>query len=333
MQTRDRRRTALAGTVALLLHCIAPCHAQGPGSTQTAFPQRALRLVIPFAPGGTNDIIGRLVAQKAGENLGQSIVADNRAGAGGLIGSAAVAKATPDGYTLLLGHIGTLAVNPTLYSKLPYDPLRDFIPITLVARLPNLLAVNPAVPVKTLAELIALAKAKPGAVSYGSGGVGGAGHLASEYLGLLAAVKLTHVPYRGTGPAVVDVVSGQLSMVLAGVPAIVPHVRSGQLRAIAVSGPTRLKVLPEIPTMMESGLPGYEATQWYGIVAPTSTPGRIIERLHSAITSAVMSPEIVERFAADGAEAAISTPEEFNAFIRKEIARWAPVIKAAGIRE
>ena len=241
------------------------------------------------------------------------------------------AKSAPDGYTIVIGHIGTLAVNPTLYSKLAYNPVKDFDPITLIAKLPNLMAVNPTVPAKTVAQLIALAKSNPGKLSYGSGGVGGAGHLATEYFRLLTKIDIVHVPYRGTGLAVIDVISGQLDMVMAGVPAIVPHTRTGKLRALGVSSLTRLSILPDIPTIAESGAPGYDATQWYGILTPAGTPKAILASLHAGLEKALATPSLRERFAADGAEPFTTTSEEFAAYMKREIARWAPVIRKAGL--
>ena len=294
------------------------------------YPERAIRLIIPFAPAGTNDIIGRVVAQKAGELLGQTIVADNRAGAGGTIGSTLAARSQPDGYTLLLGHIGTLAVNPTLYRKPGYDPLKDFTPITLVAKLPNLMAVFPKLSAKTVQEFVALAKAKKGGLSYGSGGVGGAAHLATEYFKQQTGIDIVHVAYRGTGLAVVDVISGQLAMTMAGIPAIIPHVRNGNLRSMAVTGAQRFRMLPDVPTVAESGVPGFEATQWYGIVTAAGAPKAVLSTLHAAIVKAVHSPEVSERFAADGAEPFTNSPQEFRAYIQAEIDRWAPIVRAIG---
>ena len=296
-----------------------------------AYPAKSIRLIIPFAPGGTNDIVGRLIGQKLGEIVGQQVVPDNRGGAGGTIGMELAAKAAPDGYAIVIGHIGTLAVNPTLYSKLSYDPVKDLAPITLVSKLPNLMAVNPTVPARTVMEFIALAKSRPGKLSYGSGGTGGAGHLATEYFRLLTGIDLVHVPYRGTGLAVVDVISGQLDMVMAGVPAIVPHTRTGKLRALGVSGLARLSILPNIATIAESGAPGYEATQWYGILAPAGTPAAVIAVLHAGLEKALASADVKERLAADGADPFVTTPDEFSAFMKLEIARWAPVIRKAGL--
>ena len=294
------------------------------------YPAKALRLIIPFGPGGTNDILGRLVALRLGEALGQQVIADNRGGAGGSIGMDLAAKSPPDGYTIAIGHVGTLAVNKTLYRKLAYDPVKSFEHITLIAKLPNLMAVNPTVPAKTVKELIALAKSRPGKLTYGSGGTGGAGHLATEYFKLLTKSDMVHVPYRSTGLAVIDCVAGQTDLVFAGVPAIVPHTRAGKLRAMGMSGLTRLSILPDIPTIAET-VPGYEATQWYGIVAPASTPKPILNALHAGLVKAVNHPAFREALANDGADPVTTTPEEFAAYVRKEIARWAPVIQKAGL--
>ena len=295
-----------------------------------AYPAKPLRLIIPFGPGGTNDILGRLVALRLGEALGQQIIPDNRGGAGGSIGMEVAAKSPPDGYTIAIGHIGTLAVNKTLYSRLGYDPVKSFDHITMISKLPNLMAVNPTVPAKSVKEYIALAKARPGKLTYGSGGTGGAGHLATEYLKLMTKTEMVHVPYRSTGLAVIDTVAGQTDMVFAGVPAIVPHTRTGRLRALGLSGTVRLKILPDVPTVAE-GVPGYEATQWYGIVAPAGTPKPVLNTLHAGLVKVVNHPAFRESLAADGAEPVTTSPEEFTAFIRKEISRWAPVIQKAGL--
>ncbi|MBI1990999.1 MAG: tripartite tricarboxylate transporter substrate binding protein [Betaproteobacteria bacterium] len=296
------------------------------------YPARTIRLIIPFAPGGANDILGRLIAARLSETVGQQVVPDNRPGAGGSIGAELVSKSPPDGYMLVIGHIGTLAVNPTLYRKLGYNPVSDFQPISLVAKVPSIMVVHPSVPARSLKELIALAKSRPGALVYGSGGNGGAGHLATEYFKLMAKVDMVHVPYRGTGAALVDLIAGQTQLVFAGVPGAAAHVRSGRLRALGVSTSTRLAVFPELPTIAEAGVPGYEVTQWYGVLAPAGTPKAVVDRLHKEIVSAVKSKQMHERLTADGSEPITSTPEEFASYIKSEIARWAPVIRAAGIR-
>lgn len=311
----------------LLVACVL---ASAVGHAQT-YPVKPVRLIIPFAPGGGNDILGRLIGGKLAELIGQQVVIDNRAGAGGTIGAELAAKAAPDGYTLVIGHIGTLAVNPTLYPKLAYDPLRDFQPISLFAKVANMMVIHPSLPVKSVKDLIALARAKPGMLVYGSGGNGGAGHLATEYFKLLAKVDIRHIPYKGTGPALVDLLAGQTQLIFAGIPGTVAHVKSGRLRPLAVSTAKRLAVFPDVPTVAET-VPGYEATQWYGVLAPTGTPAAVVSRLNREIDTGLKDPRIQERLVAGGSEPFASTPEEFSAYIKAEIARWAPVIKAAAIR-
>ncbi len=295
------------------------------------YPQKTIRLIIPFAPGGSNDIIGRLLATRLTETLGQQVIPDNRAGAGGSIGAELAAKSPPDGYTLVIGHIGTLAVNPTLYRRLAYNPVTDFAPISTIAKVANIMVVHPSLPVKSVPELLALVRSKPGALAYGSGGTGGAGHLATEYFKLMAKVDMVHVPYKGTGPALVDLIAGQTQVVFAGVPGIVGHVKSGRLRPLGVSTGRRLAVFPDLPTIAEAGVPNYEATQWYGVLAPAGTPGPIVDRLNREIASWVQTRQLQERLVAGGSEAFTTRPDEFLAFIKSEIERWAPVIKSANI--
>lgn len=296
------------------------------------YPAHPIRMIIPFTPGGAQDVIGRFVGIKLSEALGQQVVIDNRPGAGGVIGLELLAKALPDGYTLGIGAFGTLAINPTLHPKLPYDAVKSFQPITLVAKVPNLLTVSPALPVKSVKGLIELAKTKPGGLAYGSGGIGSGIHLTTEYFSLMAHVKLVHVPYKGTAPAVVGLLSGECAMVFAAIQGLAPHVRSGKIRALAVSTSKRLPVFPEVPTIAEDGLPGFEATQWYGVLAPAGTPRAVVNRLRGAIVDALRSPDGQERLAADASEPVGNSPEEFSAFIKSEIARWAPVVKASGAR-
>lgn len=305
---------------------LAACNVQA-----QAYPTKPIRLIIPFAPGGGNDVLGRLIGGKLSELIGQQVVIDNRAGAGGTIGAELAAKAAPDGYTLVIGHIGTLAVNPTLYRRLPYDPLKDFQPVSLFAKVANMMVVHPSLPAKSVKELIALAKAKPGVLVYGSGGNGGAGHLATEYFKLLAKVDIRHIPYKGTGPALIDLLAGQTQLIFAGIPGTVPHVRAGKLRPLAVSTSARLAIFPDVPTVAET-VPGYEATQWYGVLAPAGTPAAVVSRLNKEIARALKDPQLEERLVASGSEPLPSTPEAFSAFIKSEISRWEPVIKAAGIR-
>jgi len=296
------------------------------------YPVKPVRLVVPFTPGGTTDILGRLVAQKLSESIGRQVIVDNRPGAGGTIGSDIVAKSPADGYTLIMGHIGTFGVNPTLYPKLPYDAVKDFQPITLFAMITNLLSVNPSLPVKSVKELVALARARPGQLNYGSGGNGSAAHLATEYFKLLSKTDIVHIPYKGTAPAITDLLAGNTSMILTGVPAQLPHIKSGRLRALGVASAKRQPLFPELPTIMEGGVKGYEATQWYGVLAPAGTPRPIVDRLNAALVKALQSAEVKERLASEAGEPVGNSPEEFHAFIQKEIARWAPVIRASGAK-
>jgi len=296
------------------------------------YPVKPVRLVVPFTPGGTTDILGRLVAQKLSESIGRQVIVDNRPGAGGTIGSDIVAKSPADGYTLIMGHIGTFGVNPTLYPKLPYDAVKDFQPITLFAMITNLLSVNPSLPVKSVKELVALARARPGQLNYGSGGNGSAAHLATEYFKLLSKTDIVHIPYKGTAPAITDLLAGNTSMILTGVPAQLPHIKSGRLRALGVASAKRQPLFPELPTIMESGVKGYEATQWYGVLAPAGTPRPIVDRLNAALVKALQSADVKERLASEAGEPVGNSPEEFHAFIQKEIARWAPVIRASGAK-
>lgn len=296
-----------------------------------AYPAKSVRLIIPFAPGGANDILGRLIGAKLSESMKQQFIIDNRAGAGGTIGADLAAKSPPDGYTLVIGHIGTLAVNPTLYKKLTYDPLKDFQAISLFAKVASVMVIHPSLPVKSVKDLVALAIRQPGALVYGSGGNGGAGHLATEYFKLMAKVDMGHIPYKGTGPALVDLLAGQTQLVFAGVPGAVAHIKTGRLRALGVSTSNRLPTLPDVPTVGET-LPGYEATQWYGVLAPTGTPAAIVSRLNREIGDSLKDPKVQERLVSGGSEPFASTPEEFSAYIKSEIDHWAPIIKAAGIR-
>jgi len=312
-----------------VLAIIALCAAKAFGQD---YPIKPVRLIIPFAPGGSNDILGRMIGTKLAEAMGQQVVIDNRAGAGGSIGVELAAKSAPDGYTLVIGHIGTLAVNPTLYKKLPYDPIKDLQTISMLAKVANIMVVHPSLPAKSVRELIALAKAKPGMLVYGSGGNGGAGHLATEYFKLMAKIDIEHIPYKGTAPAIIDLLAGQTQLVFGGIPGIGGHIRNGRLRALGVSTSKRLTIFPEVPTVAEVGVPGYEATQWYGVLAPAGTPNWIVARLNREIVHTLQNPQIQQRLADDGSEPLASTPEEFTAFIKSETARWAPVIKAAGIR-
>ena len=314
--------------------CVALALAAAGGShaaTQDNYPTKPLRLVVPFTPGGSTDILARLVAKQITDTFGKQCIIDNRPGAGGVIGMEITARAAPDGYTLVMGHIGTLAVNPALHSKLSYDPVNDFQPITLVAMIPNMLSVNPKVPAKSVKELIALAQAKPGSLNYGSGGNGSAAHLATEYFELMTKTSLVHIPYKGTAPAVTDVIAGNISMILTGVPPQLAFVKAGRLRPVAVATAKRLPMFPDVPTIGET-VKGYEATQWYGILAPAKVPKAYIDKLNAAIVKALHNGETKALLSAEAAEPIGNSPEEFGRFIKSEIARWAPVVQQSGAK-
>ena len=296
---------------------------------QTARP---LRIVVPFTPGGSTDILARALAPRLAQSLGQPVVVDNRPGAGGSLGAAEAAKAEPDGQTLLMGHIGTLGVNPSMYPKLAYDPLRSFVPVAYVARVPNVLVVAATSPWRTLADLLAAARAQPGRLTYSSGGNGSAAHITFEYLKLRAKVFMLHIPYRGTAPSVTDVLAGQVDCTFTGAPAVIPHVRSGRLRALAVSSPLRLPQLPDVPTVAESGLAGFEADQWYGLVAPAGTPAAVVARLNAEVNKALALPDVAQQLAVEGAVPAPTTPQAFGDLIRREIPRWAEVVRAGNVK-
>jgi tripartite-type tricarboxylate transporter receptor subunit TctC len=325
-------RIALLAAAAVFTLSCAPVETSRAAETAAPFPAKPVRLIVPFTPGGSTDILARAIGQKLAETWGQSVIIDNRPGAGGSIGMEMAAKAAPDGYTLVMGHVGTLAANPALYPKLPYDPVKDFAPITLIAMVPNVLVVGPAVPSQNVRELVALAKSKPGKLDYGSGGNGSAAHLATEYFKLKAGVDLQHIPYKGTAPALSDLLGGQIALMITGLPPVLPHVKAGKLRILGVASAQRLKGFPDIPTIAESGVPGYEATQWYGLLAPAATPKDIVAKLNSDAVKALKDPSVAERLAGEGAEPVGDTPEQFGAFIRSEIELWGKVIRATGAK-
>ena len=296
------------------------------------YPVRPIRFVVPFAPGGSSEIVGRSVAAEMSKILGQQVYVENKPGAAGNIAMAEVAKAEPDGYTLIMGHIGTLAVNPYMFDKLPYDADRDFIAVSLLAIVPSLFVVNASVPAKDLKEFVKLAQASPGKLTYGSAGNGSAGHLAFEYLKLEAKIDVLHIPYRGTGPQLTDLLGGRLDASAAGAPPLLPHIKTGKLRAIAVGTPQRIAALPDVPTVAEQGYPGFETSQWYGLMAPAKTPDAIVKRLADAAAQSAKSPAVLELFAQDNAVAVGSTPAEFASYIKKEQARWKEVVDKAHIR-
>ncbi|WP_425466744.1 Bug family tripartite tricarboxylate transporter substrate binding protein [Pigmentiphaga humi] len=315
----------------LLLAAAAAAAAGGPARAQE-WPTRPIRLIDPFTPGGSSDVLGRAIAQKLTASLGQSVVLENVPGAGGTVGADRVAKSPADGYTLLIGHIGTLAVSPLIYPQLPYDPLKDFVPVAWLANVVNVLAVHPSVPVRSLPELVAYARANPGRLNYRSGGNGSAAHLAGEYLKMVSETFMVHVPYRGTAPAMTDTIAGRVQLVFTGAPAVIPAINAGQLRPLAVSSSKRLPALPDVPTVAESGYPGFEADQWYGIVAPAGTPAAVVQRLNGPVNQALASAELQTRFQTLGAIGMPSTPEVFGRHIAQEIERWRPVVKAGNIQ-
>ncbi|MFO1305942.1 MAG: tripartite tricarboxylate transporter substrate binding protein [Burkholderiales bacterium] len=320
------RRTFLS-TVAVVVAALAPlAHADGP------YPSKPIRLVVPFAPGGTSEIVARAVAQQLTTQLGQSVFVENKAGGAGTIAMAEVAKAAPDGYTLILGHVGTLAVNPYAMAKQPYDVNRDFVPVALLARVPNLFVLNANVPAKDFKEFVALAKKEPGKLNYGSAGNGSAGHLAFEYLKLVTGIDVVHVPYKGTGPQLQDLIGGRLDASSAGLPALMAQIKSGKLRPIAVGTPQRIPALPDVPTVAELGYKDFETSQWYGIMAPKGTPKEIVSRLNAEINKALASSAVTQRFADDNAASGVGSPEDFAVFIGKEQARWKEVVERGNIR-
>jgi tripartite-type tricarboxylate transporter receptor subunit TctC len=297
------------------------------------YPTKPVKLLVPFAPGGSSEIVARSVAHEMSKSMGQQVIVDNRPGGAGNIAMQEAARAEPDGYTLILGHVGTLAVNPYMFPKLPYNVDKDFVPVTLLAQVPNIFVVNAAnVPAKNLKEFVALAKAKPGTLTYGSAGNGSAGHLAFEYLKLVTGIDVIHVPYKGTGPQITDLIGGRTDASSAGTPPLMPHIKSGKVRAIAVGMPTRIAALPDVGTVAEQGYKGFETSQWYGLIVPAKTPEPIIKRLHAEASKAAKSKEVADRFAADNAIAVGSTPAEFAAFIKKEQERWSDVVKKANIK-
>ena len=297
---------------------------------QANYPTKPVRLIVPFAPGGPSDIIGRLVGQKLADALGQSVVADNRGAAGGIVGFELAARAAPDGYTLLLGSAGGLTMNPSLYVKLPYDPQRDYAPVTQLTVGPNLMCIHPSVAAKSVQEFIALAKAKPGAINFASAGTGN--RLASEFFRIASGINIVNVPYKGTGQAIGDLIGGQVQMMMINPVAAIPQVKGGKLRGLAVTGVKRASIMPEIPTIAESGLPGFEYTSWHAILAPARTPEPIVKRLHTDLVKALNQADVKERFASQGLDTVGSTPEDFRKLIREDTIKQARLIKEVGIK-
>jgi len=329
MGTRGRLLRALRLLPLVLAAALAPrlAHAQA----LDAWPAKPIRFILPFPPGGGTDILGRLIAERLTANLGQPVVTENRGGAGGNLGAEAAAKSAPDGYTIVLV-APSLAISPSMYSKLNYDPVKDFAPVSLVATVPNVMVTSPAVPANTLAEFIRLAKTKPGEMNFGSGGSGTSNHLAGELFNIVAGVKLVHVPYKGVNLAMNDVLSGRIQLVVIGIPATVPNIKAGKLRALALVAPRRSPVLPDVPTVAEAGLPNFEVTTWYGILAPAGTPPPIVARLNAALVKVMHAPELKERLDALATDPVTSTPEEFAGLIRREIVKWRDVVRQAGLK-
>lgn len=318
----------LARWTFLFLACLTStftAQAQSP-----AYPRGPVTLVVPFPAGGPTDAMARQLAQKLGERLGQQVLIDNKGGAGGSIAAEAVAKAAPDGQTLFFGTTGTLAINPSLYTKLRYDPIKDFAPVSLMATTMNVLVVNPEVPAKNLTELIRLAKAKPGTLTYGSAGNGSSNHLSGELLKSAASLQINHIPYKGSAPALVDLMGGRLTMMFDTLAQQTGNIASGKLRALAVTGPHRSPLLPEVPTAQEGGLKDFDVTIWFGVLAPAGTPSSAVDRLAREIANVMSTDEMKKRMQDDGAEARPSSPAEFSALIRSDMAKWAPIVKASG---
>jgi tripartite-type tricarboxylate transporter receptor subunit TctC len=318
-----------AAVTALL---IAVGLANGVSYAQQSYPVRPVRLIVPFPPGGSTDIVGRVAAQYLTELWGYQVMVDNRGGASGQIGAELAAQSPPDGYTLVIGHIGTFGVNPSLYPKLRYDAIKDFSPISLIARVPNMLVVHPSLPAKTVKQLVDMAKARPGTLNYGSSGSGSNPFLCVEFFKMLTKTDIVHIPYKGTGPMLTDLIAGQISLTINGVPPLLPHVKAKRLNAIAVASEKRLEILPDLPTIKESGVPEYEVTQWYGMLAPANTPSVIVNKINADINKFLVRPDTAAKMSSEGAIPSGSSPEQFGMLIRSEIERWAKVIKATGAK-
>ncbi|HVQ61348.1 MAG TPA: tripartite tricarboxylate transporter substrate binding protein [Burkholderiales bacterium] len=312
-------------TLALAAFAISAAHAE-------VYPAKPIRMIVAYPPGGGTDIVGRMVAQKLGETLGQSVVVENRGGASGNIGTEIAARAAPDGYTVLMGNVAPNAINVSLFKNLPFDPVADFAPVSLVASTPNILVVHPSTPARSVKEVVALARSRPGVLNFASAGVGSSSHLAGELFRILAGADIVHVPYKGAGPAMVDVLSGQVQLYFATMPAAMPHVKSGKLVPIAVTSLKRSQALPDAPTIAESGVPGYEASTWYGLLAPAHSPDAAIARLHESVVKILGDAALRAKLADQGFEPVGDSPKEFAAYIRSEIAKWGKVIRDAGIR-
>ncbi len=330
----SKSKNEIRRCIKVILHpsaFILCCAFAAPAANAQQFPSRTVRLVVPSAPGGGTDITARIIAPKLSELLGQQVIVENRAGAGTMIGGEVVARAAPDGYTLLMG-ISTLAINPAMYKKVLYDALKDFAPISQVVSLPNVLVTHPSLPVRTAKELIAFAKQRPGQIHYASAGVGTNPHLSVELFLSMAGLKMIHVPYKGSGQGIVDVVAGHVPVMMPSILTGLPHAKGGRVRALGVTSAKRAGGAPQVPTIAEAGVPGYEAVQWFGVLAPAGTPREIVARLHGEIVRTLQSADVRDRLAGDGADPVGSTPEQFATFLRAETAKWAQVVKSAGIK-
>ncbi len=330
MKKANRFQLAVA-SLALTVAALLP-GAAVPPACAAEYPARPVRLIVPFPPGGGNDILARAVGQRLSPIIGQQVIIDNRGGAGGQLGAELAAKAEPDGYTLFLGSIGNLTFLPVLQSRLPYDPIRDFAPVALLATSAFILVVNPEVPAKNLKELIALVKSKPGQLNYGSAGAGSSLHMTAELFKLEAGLNITHVPYKGTSPALIDLLANQVQIMFSTMPTMVPHVKSGKLRALGVSSKTRAEALPDVPTVAEAGLPGFEVLNWQGILAPKKTPEAIVQKLNRALLATLKSPDTIKSLAAQGLDAAGGTPEQFGALMKSEIDKYGKVAREAKLK-
>jgi tripartite-type tricarboxylate transporter receptor subunit TctC len=301
-------------------------------ATAQAYPAKPIRWISPWPAGGANDIFSRAIGQKIGESLGQQVLVDNRPGAAGTIGSDIAAKAPADGYTLVMGSSPTHAIAPALYPALPYDPLRDFSAVTLVGSVPNVLVLHPSVPAKTVKEFIAVAKARPGKLNFASTGNGTSQHLSAELFKFMAGLDMVHIPYKGTAPALTELVAGQVDLAFENMPALIPHIQAGRLRALAVTTTKRSAVMPELPTIAEAALPGYDASVWFGVFAPAGTPRPVVDRLHGEILKALQTQDLKSRMVAMGTDVSGMGPDDFSAYVRKEIPKWANLVKAAGVK-
>ncbi|HET9404400.1 MAG TPA: tripartite tricarboxylate transporter substrate binding protein [Burkholderiales bacterium] len=321
----------IAPRSSLVLLCAALLAAALPATAQQ-YPSRPVRFVVPFAPGGSTDTLARTMGVKLADALGQQVVVDNRPGGNGDIGMLIVARAPADGHTIVLGYIANLAIAPSLQAKMPYDPVKDFAPITQPASSPNVLTAHPSVQARNLKELIALAKASPGKVSFASTGVASIGHLTGELINNLAAIRMTHVPYKGSGQAVTDILGGHVQVMFSGFSSTLHHIKAGKLRALAVTGPKRAPALSDVPTIAEQGFPGVEATAWYGVLAPAGTPRPVVMRLHGDLVRSLRQPDVVQKLDGLGFEIVGSTPEQFGAYIRSETRKWEKVVRASGAK-